>query len=97
MPNEWRSVEHALESVALTDLADRRLAELSGGDAYFPSDVSELRERFAQTLENLRRRYVVGYTSTHVARDGSWRKVDIRSRSTDVRIRSRNGYVAPDK
>jgi len=74
-----------------------RLAEISGGLAYFPSDASELRAQFARTVENLRRRYVVGYTSTHVARDGSWRKVEIRSRSANHIIRSRSGYFAPDK
>jgi hypothetical protein len=57
----------------------------------------ELREQFARTLENLRRRYVVAYTSTHLARDGSWRNVEIRTRAENIRIRSRSGYFAPDK
>ena len=74
-----------------------RLADISGGLAYFPSDASELRAQFARTIENLRRRYVLGYTSTHVARDGSWRNVEIRSRSANHVIRSRSGYFAPDK
>jgi Ca-activated chloride channel homolog len=74
-----------------------RLADISGGLAYFPSEASELRAQFERTVENLRRRYVLGYTSTHVARDGSWRNVEIRSRSTNHVIRSRSGYFAPER
>ncbi|HUF64986.1 MAG TPA: VWA domain-containing protein, partial [Gemmatimonadaceae bacterium] len=81
--------------IARTDLV--RLAEISGGQAYFPAEVSELREQFARTLENLRYRYVVAYTSTNLSRDGSWRDVEIRSRSADVIVRSRSGYFAPDR
>jgi VWFA-related protein len=73
------------------------LAQVSGGVASFPADVSELREQFARTVENLRRRYVLGYVSTHAARDGSWRNVEIRSRSASHVIRSRSGYFAPDR
>jgi VWFA-related protein len=74
-----------------------RLAQISGGVASFPADVSELRDRFSRTIENLRRRYVLGYVSTHAARDGSWRTVEIRSRSASHVIRSRSGYFAPDR
>jgi Ca-activated chloride channel family protein len=74
-----------------------RLADISGGLAYFPSDASELHAQFARTIENLRRRYVLGYTSTHIARDGSWRNVEIKSRSASHVIRSRSGYFAPEK
>jgi Ca-activated chloride channel homolog len=74
-----------------------QLAAASGGLASFPADVSELQAQFVRTVENLRRRYVVGYTSTHAARDGSWRAVEIRSTSANHVIRSRSGYFAPDR
>jgi VWFA-related protein len=74
-----------------------RLAGMSGGVADFPADVSQLQAQFARTIENLRRRYIVGYTSTHMARDGSWRGVEIRSRSANHIIRSRSGYFAPER
>jgi VWFA-related protein len=96
-----QEVDATILAIGLGSNLDRmgleHLADISGGLAYFPLDALDLREQFVRTLENLRRRYVVGYTSTHVARDGSWRTVEIRSRSTNVRIRSRNGYFAPDK
>jgi VWFA-related protein len=96
-----QEVDASILAIGLGANVDRagleNLAEISGGLAVFPSDAVELREQFARTLENLRRRYVVGYTSTHLARDGSWRNVEIRTRAENIRIRSRSGYFAPDK
>ena len=67
----------------------------SGGEAAFPEDVSLLPQEFRRILENLRRRYVISYTSTNSTRDGAWRKVDIRSRRHGVTVASRGGYFAP--
>jgi Ca-activated chloride channel family protein len=72
-----------------------RLAAESGGEAAFPSDVSGLGPEFRRIVENLRKRYVVGYTSTNTSRDGKWRKVEIRSRRKDMVATSRGGYFAP--
>jgi Ca-activated chloride channel homolog len=96
-----REVDATVLPIGLGTNLDRtsleRLADISGGLAYFPADASELKTQFARTIENLRRRYVLGYTSTHIARDGSWRNVEIRSRSANHVIRSRSGYFAPDR
>jgi VWFA-related protein len=73
------------------------LATFTGGEAYFPQDVSALFAQFERVTENLRHRYVVGYTSSNSARDGKWRTVEIRTRSGGVRITSRKGYFAPAK
>ena len=75
-----------------------RLAELSGGQALFPSDVAELEGEFRRVSEDLRRRYVVGYTSSHIQRDGSWREVVVRVKSVpDASVRTTGGYFAPEK
>ena len=71
------------------------LATFSGGEAYFPQEVEELRAQFERVTENLRHRYIVGYTSTNPARDGKWRAVEIRARSAGIRVTSRKGYFAP--
>jgi hypothetical protein len=76
----------------------QQLATLSGGRALFPQDVSQLRAEFQRVVEDLRRRYVVGFTSTHTQHDGAWREVRIRLRSaTEVTIQSSGGYQAPGK
>ena len=43
-----------------------------------PQDVSTLGDEFQRVVEDLRRRYIVGYTSTNGERDGKWREVEIR-------------------
>ncbi len=71
------------------------LASASGGEAYFPTDVSSLDAQYHRILENLRRRYVIRYTSTNNAHDGAWRHVEIRSTRPGVVVESKNGYFAP--
>lgn len=73
------------------------LATMSGGQAYFPTDVSELTAQYQRVTENLRHRYVLSYTSTNSRRDGGWRNVEIRSRTSGILVSSRNGYFAPDR
>jgi VWFA-related protein len=75
----------------------QRLATESGGDAYFPSESSELGGPFQAIVENLRRRYVLSYTSTNTKRDGGWRNVEITTARPDVRVTSGGGYRAPDQ
>src|SRR4029079_3589772 len=43
----------------------RCIAERSGGAAYFPPDVSALANDYQKILDELRRRYVLGYQSTN--------------------------------
>ena len=74
-----------------------QLAQVSGGRAYFPSDVSALPEQYQRIVENLRRRYMLSYTSTNSTRDGAWRSVEISARQPNVHIISRKGYFAPER
>jgi Ca-activated chloride channel homolog len=74
------------------------LAELSGGRALFPTDVSSLSVEFGQIVEDLRRRYLVSYTSSHGQHDGSWREVKIQLKSVPgAAVRSAGGYTAPER
>ncbi len=73
----------------------QRIADESGGAAYFPDDVTKLPGEYRRVLDDLRRRYVVTYTSTNSTRDGAWRTVKITSKKGGFSIRSRRGYNAP--
>jgi Ca-activated chloride channel family protein len=72
-----------------------RLAKISGGETYFPEDVTALEENYRRILENLRRRYIIMYSSTNTTRNGAWRKVEIRSKRTGIVVESKGGYFAP--
>jgi VWFA-related protein len=76
----------------------QQIADLSGGRMLLPQDVSELRAQFQRVIEDLGRRYVVGYTSTNTEHDGLWRNVEIRIAGTsNVLVRSSGGYTAPER
>jgi Ca-activated chloride channel homolog len=74
-----------------------QLAAKSGGEAYFPQDVSQLEQHYGRIIENLRRRYVISYSSTNARRDGRWRQVELSSRVPDTTLRTRGGYTAPER
>jgi VWFA-related protein len=87
-------------SIGLGTKVDREpiqaFADRSGGLALFPTDVTELAGEFQRIVEDLRRRYVVAYTSTRTEHDGKWRQVDIRVKSSPkASVRSIGGYWAP--
>jgi VWFA-related protein len=102
----WEDVLQKLEqteatvyAVAVGSRVDReRLQQLtsrSGGTAYFSTDATTLTANYHKILDELRRRFIVGYESTNRARDGQWRRVDIRTQQPTVTVRSRGGYYAP--
>jgi Ca-activated chloride channel homolog len=73
----------------------RQLAQLTGGESYFTTDVKQLGRHYRRIVEELHRRYLVAYTSTNPKRDGGWRKVELRAHAKSVHVRSRGGYFAP--
>lgn len=94
-----QQTEAAVYAVGIGSRVDRerlqQLADRSGGAAYFPADVTTLAADYRKILDELRRRYVVGYESTNRIRNGEWRKVEVRVSEGAVKIRSRGGYFAP--
>ena len=97
--NVMRSVDAAIFPIGLGSRVGvellQKLAKESGGQGYFPADVSILRDQYRSVIENLRRRYVISYTSSNSNHDGTWRTVTIRSRVAGVEIATRSGYFAP--
>ena len=77
----------------------RRLAEETGGRAFFPKDARDLTEAFAQIERELRSQYLISYTPANRARDGSFRKLQIEItnpslRKEKLRLLYRQGYYA---
>ncbi len=54
----------------------------------------KLRKAFDDIAAELRSQYNIGYTPTNTARDGSFRKVEIKSKPEQYKIQSRSGYYA---
>lgn len=91
----------AIFAVGLGPGVDRQvletLAEVSGGQAYFAVDAAGLGAEFQRVVGDLRRRYVLGYTSTNSTHDGGWRTVEIRPRASGQLVLAQEGYFAPDR
>ena len=73
----------------------RNLAEKSGGRYIDTPGGVELRDSFAAIAEELGHQYTISYRPTNRARDGKWRKVEVKLSKPDAVVRTRKGYRAP--
>jgi len=74
------------------------MAKLTGGRAVFPLSMKELGPMYERIANEIQAQYTVGYVPANTARDGKWRKVDIRLKrpaSERLQVRTRQGYFAP--
>jgi Ca-activated chloride channel family protein len=77
----------------------KKIAGETGGRAYFPHSERELRDAFVQIQRDLREQYLVAYSPSNKARDGSYRKVQIEIVNADLqreklKLNYRPGYFA---
>jgi Ca-activated chloride channel homolog len=76
----------------------RKIAEKTGGRAYFPRNERDLRDAFAQIQRDLREQYLVAYSPSNKARDGSYRRLEIQVVNPDLKqelkLNYRPGYFA---
>jgi len=76
------------------------IARLTGGRALFPASMKELEPMYSSIAKEIHGQYLLGYVPTNTARDGKWRKVEIKLKnppSSRIQIRTREGYFAPAK
>ena len=73
-----------------------KLAEETGGKAFYPRELSEVHAIAEQISTDLRTQYSIGYYPTNSKKDGSFRavKVQVNSGARRLIARTRNGYVA---
>jgi hypothetical protein len=65
----------------------RKLAERTGGRAFFPKKVDEITNIFTQISQELVSQYVVTFDAPGLARDGSFHKVKLEVVNRDLRGR----------
>lgn len=53
---------------------------------------AQLQMTLRQLVETTGGQYHLSYLSTNTVKDGAWRKVEIRVKRPDLRVRSRKGY-----
>ena len=94
-----RQVGATFYNVGLGATVDRHvletLATQSGGQVYYAVDAAALGDQFQRIVLDLRRRYVLSYSSTNTAADGNWRKVEIRPHAPGNVVTTAGGFFAP--
>jgi len=77
----------------------RRMAEETGGRVFTVDRKNTLQDIFEQLQEEMRSQYAIGYTPTDGTKDGSFRKIEIRTGNKDWKVQARKGYYAikPDQ
>jgi len=72
----------------------RRLSTETGGHVYKVDRKNSLDDIFRELQEEMRSQYSIGYVPTNPAKDGSYRKLEIRCSSKDFKVQARKGYYA---
>jgi Ca-activated chloride channel family protein len=73
----------------------KRIAEETGGRAFFTGAVIELEKSFTAIANELRSQYMVAYSPSNDKFDGKFRQIEVRLPGhKDLRIRAKKGYTA---
>jgi len=72
-----------------------RLATATGGRAFFPFKMKDIKNSFAAIEDELRSQYVVSYHPPDFDADGRYRSIEISALKKDLQVRARQGYYAP--
>jgi VWFA-related protein len=75
----------------------RRLARATGGEAFFPGQLSEVVEICERIARDIRNQYTVGYVPTSTAQPGVYRSIRMNARAAGygkLFVRTRSGYIA---
>ena len=74
----------------------RRLANATGGEAFFPGEFSDVVAICARIASEIRHQYTLGYVSGNAAKPAGYRTIRVVARATgkDLAVRTRTTYFA---
>ena len=72
----------------------KKISDETGGHVFTVSNKHPLNEVFKEIQEELRNQYSIGYTPTNTTRDGSFRRIEIKTDNSDYHVQARAGYYA---
>lgn len=73
----------------------KSFAEKSGGLFVATPGGPALRDAFANIADELGHQYTIAYRPSNQARDGKWRKLDVKISRSELQVRTRKAYRAP--
>src|SRR5713226_1823146 len=73
-----------------------RIAEATGGRAFFPFQINDVANAFVEIQDELRSQYALSYKPADFRSDGRYHTIEILAQNhKGLRVRSRRGYYAP--
>jgi VWFA-related protein len=72
----------------------RRMSGDTGGRVFRVDRKNTLEDAFRELQEEMRSQYAISYSPTNDKRDGTFRKIEIRTASKDNKVQTRKGYYA---
>jgi VWFA-related protein len=91
-------IKHNRRAMKKARTALSQLANATGGLAFFPEDANDTEAICTQIAHDIRNQYTLAYYPSNVARDGSFRSVQVEIMpphgSGKLSVRTRSGYYA---
>jgi Ca-activated chloride channel homolog len=75
----------------------RRLARITGGEAFFPHELDEIVSICERIARDIRNQYTIGYVSSNIEKPGAYRTIRVAATGTPgskLVVRARSGYIA---
>jgi Ca-activated chloride channel homolog len=76
----------------------RDLAKETGGRAYFPASLAEVKDVSERIARDIREQYTIGYVPPDQVANGKYRAIRVTAKAANagkLRVRTRAGYLAP--
>ncbi|HXZ33871.1 MAG TPA: VWA domain-containing protein [Terriglobales bacterium] len=77
------------------DTVLQQLADATGGRAFFPFKMKDIKSSFSAIEDELRSQYVISYHPADFEANGRYRPIEITALKKDLQVRARKGYYAP--
>jgi Ca-activated chloride channel homolog len=72
----------------------RQFAQETGGRAFFPLRVEDLKDVYGRIADELSSQYSLGYASKNTRKDGGWRRIAVQVARPQAIARTKRGYYA---
>ena len=72
----------------------KKMSDETGGHTFRVDRRHPLEQVFKEIQDEMRSQYAIGYTPINDAKDGSYRKLDIKVANKDYKVQARKGYYA---
>jgi VWFA-related protein len=74
-----------------------QVSDATGGRAFFPFKMKDIKTSFSAIEDELRSQYVISYHPANFDADGRFRSIEITALKKDLQVRARKGYFAPQQ